>query len=252
MTILKESSNILEEIKLKLNSLYSYKDWKIVLYPWLRTQLTYSSNSIEGNTLSLAQTSTIINDNLSVAGKDLREIYEARNHAQAWDFIQENLLDIDTQELKENDFLKILAFILRDIDDFNAGKYRNLPVRISGSNNIFPNPIKIPDLIQDIFYKIQNTKIAEKFEAIEFAINTHLELVKIHPFTDGNGRTTRLFMNTILMQNGLPPIDIGPENRVKYLESLENSSPNDNPKFTNFCLTQYNQNLDEYLKTFTE
>jgi len=81
-----------DSIQQKLNLLQSFSDWRAVLYPWLRTELTYTSNWLEGNTLNLVETSIVINDNQSVAGKSLREIYEAQNHAKAWDFIQENLL----------------------------------------------------------------------------------------------------------------------------------------------------------------
>lgn len=129
-------------------------DWQLVLYPWLRTELTYTSNSLEGNTLSLVETSLIINDNQSVGGKKLREIYEAINHARAWDFIQKNLLNQNnglTQKISEKNLLQIHALILKNIDEQNAGKYRNSSIRISGSMTIFPNPLKVSILMAEVF-----------------------------------------------------------------------------------------------------
>jgi Fic family protein len=245
-----KSSQINQEINFKLNKLKGQKNWENTLFPWLRTELTYTSNSLEGNTLSLVETSLIINENQSVAGKNLREIYEAQNHALAWDFVQNNLLTKKTQELKEDDFLAIHALILKNIDDQNAGKYRNVAVRIAGSNNIFPNFLKVNQLMENIFEELNKALTDTEEKTLETAILTHLKIVKIHPFTDGNGRTTRLFMNAILMQNNLPPIDILPENRQLYLESLENSDFEKPKQFLETMLAFYNQNLDVYLETF--
>jgi len=244
-------------IQNKLNLLNRNLDWNMVLYPWLRTELTYTSNSLEGNTLSLVETSMVINDNQSVAGKNLREIYEAQNHAKAWDFIQENLVSENLisqkmHNLDEEMLLKIHSFILKNIDEQNGGKYRNVAVRIAGSNSIFPNPLKVPDLMEEVFVWLENQSLNSMEKILETAILAHLNIVKIHPFTDGNGRTTRLFMNTILMQHNLPPINILPENRKEYLESLEKSTPQNSDQFLEFCLSQYNENLDTYLETFAE
>lgn len=246
-----QNNNIIDSIVEKLQKLHTHKEWQITLNSWLRTELTYTSNSLEGNTLSLVETSLIINDHQSVAGKNLREIYEAQNHATAWDFVQDSLISKSINQLEESDFLQINSLILKNIDETNAGKYRNLAVRISGSNNIFPNPIKVSDLMTEVFGWLKTCTSKDLESVIHTAILAHLKIVKIHPFADGNGRTNRLFMNTILMQNDLPPIDILPENRQKYLESLENSDPQNQELFVDFCLNQYTQNLDTYLATFT-
>lgn len=235
----------------KIKLLHSFKSWELVLIPWLRTELTYTSNNLEGNTLSLVETSIVINDNQSVAGKNLREIYEAQNHAAAFDFIQNNLITRKTEDLTEDYLLHIHSLILKNIDEANAGKYRNTTVRIAGSNSIFPNSIKVPNLMSEVFVWLKNQPLENLRNILETAIVSHLKIVKIHPFADGNGRTTRLFMNTILMQNNLPPIDILPEKRTDYLESLEISTPEKPDVFLEFCLTQYLQNLDVYLETFS-
>lgn len=94
-------------------------------------------------------------------------------------------------------------------------------------------------------------KLSDLIEILDAAILAHLKIVKIHPFTDVNGRTARLLMNTILMQGGLPPINILLKNRKGYLENLENSTTELQDQFVQFCLNQYNQNLETYLETFT-
>ena len=150
-------------IQQKIKLLQNYDKWQSVLAPWLRTELTYTSNSLEGNTLTLIETSMVINDNRSVAGKNLREIYEATNHANAFDFVQNNLINKKTQDLIEADLLDIHSLILKNIDEFNGGKYRNVSVRIAGSNSIFPNPLKVPDLMEDVFVWLKNKDLNNSY-----------------------------------------------------------------------------------------
>jgi Fic family protein len=252
MSISKNSqTEVISKIEEKIKKLNQNNDWSKVLTPWLRTELTYTSNSLEGNTLTLIEISLIINDNQSVAGKNLREIYEAQNHAKAFDFLCENLISKQTRDLDEKDLLDIHSLILKNIDEINDGKYRNVAVRIAGSNSIFPNPLKVSDLMSEVFIWLKKQSLESLENILKTSILTHLKIVKIHPFTDGNGRTTRLFMNTILMQNQLPPIDILPKNRKEYLQSLEESTETETSKFMDFCLSEYEQNLDTYLETFT-
>ena len=234
----------------KLESLNTNQNWQLVLGNWLRTELTYTSNSLEGNTLTLIETSLVINDKLGISGKNLREIYEATNHANAWDYVVNNLKKLNTSQLMESHLLDIHMLILTNIDNENAGKYRNLAVRISGSMTIFPNPLKVSNLMLDFIDWVicQDTQNFENI--IKTALLSHLKLIKIHPFTDGNGRAVRLFMNTIFMQNNLPPLNILPINRQKYLESLENSTTDSPSQFLEFMLWQYDQNLTTYLETF--
>ena len=251
-----KSTQNFAQIQQKLKLLDKNQNWLQILSPWLKTELTYTSNSLEGNTLSLLETSLVINENQSIGGKNLREIYEAKNHAMAWDYMQHNLLNLLTAELVERHFLEIHSLILRNIDDFNGGKYRNVGVRVAGSNTIFPNYLKVNDLMTTTFHwlhnssKIENTHENKFQDILEIAFLFHLRIVKIHPFSDGNGRTTRLFMNAILMQNNYPPLDILPSNRLLYLQSLESSTTDNPTQFLDFCFNQYNQNLDTYLATF--
>ena len=111
---------------------------------WFRVELTYTSNAIEGNTLSRRETAVVIEKGLTVGGKSLIEHLEATNHAKALDYIHQ-FVNQNPQSLTERDLLKIHEIILAGVDDENAGTYRNVAVRISGSTVVMPNPMKIPE-----------------------------------------------------------------------------------------------------------
>jgi Fic family protein len=241
----------MQKVISKIDQLNLHKDWTEVLEEWIRTEITYSSNSIEGNTLTLIETSIIINDHQSVSGKTLRELNEATNHAKAWDYINSNLKHLKPAELKSKDILKLHEFILNDINDESKGIYRNHQVRISGSTTILPNAYKVQELLDKLIIEINNHHTAKTEDTIYLSILAHLKLVKIHPFVDGNGRTARLLMNTILKQHSLPPISINPKNRSQYLLSLENSDIDNYSDFTDFILNQYLESLDNYLATYS-
>lgn len=187
---------------------------------WFRVELTYTSNAIEGNTLTRSETALVLEKGLTVGGKSLTEHLEAKNHASALDFLQK-LLREQVQHLDNKDVLDIHRIVLRGIDDANAGHFRTIPVRISGSTVILPNPRKVPDLMAEFqaWLKAQKSPIFPT----EFAAEAHYRLVTIHPFIDGNGRTARLLMNLILMMFGYPPAIIRKQDRLKYINALENA-----------------------------
>lgn len=186
------------------------------LSEWIRTELTYTSNAIEGNTLSRLETASIIEKNLTVEGKTIQEHLEAVNHARAWELV--NAMAREKRKITEHDILSIHQLILRNIDDANAGKYRTVSVRIAGSRAIMPNPLKVPDLMAN-FIEWLNKRIYEN--PVEIAAEAHFKFVSIHPFTDGNGRVGRLVMNLILLKNNYPPAIIRKEDRTAYINSLE-------------------------------
>ncbi len=240
----------IEEVIKLIDKLNLNQNWNEVLEDWIRTELTYTSNSLEGNTLTLIETSVVINDNLTVAGKSLREINEAINHSNAWKYLNIKLAKLKPKDLKLDDILKLHEMILNNIDNDNKGQLRKEQVRISGSSTILPNPTKVYDLIQKLIKNINNAPIHSTQDFILLAINTHFEFVKIHPFVDGNGRTGRLMMNMILKQFDLPPISINPKYRADYLRSLENSDSENNQEFVKFIIEQYKLSLISYLNTF--
>jgi len=187
------------------------------LEEWFRIELTYTSNAIEGNTLSRAETALVVEKGLTIGGKSITEHLEATNHALALDFIKEQIKR-KPSDLKEKDILKIHEIIFDRIDRENAGFYRRIPVRISGSAVVLPNPKKVQTLMDEFFSWIKNET---KMHAVELAAEAHYRFVTIHPFIDGNGRTARLLMNMILMMKGFPPAIIRKNDRLTYIKSLE-------------------------------
>lgn len=184
---------------------------------WFRVELTYTSNALEGNTLTRRETALVVEKGLTVGGKSLVEHLEATNHAKALDWMQAQVQrQPDTLDVR--DILTLHETILKGIDDEHAGYWRRVPVRISGSNVILPNPRKVPDLMAGFVQWLQASK---NEHPVNLAIEAHYRLVTIHPFVDGNGRTARLLMNLILMMTGYPPAIIRKQDRLAYIGSLE-------------------------------
>jgi len=186
------------------------------LEEWFRVELTYTSNAIEGNTLTRSETALVIEKGITVKGKTLKEHLEATNHAEALDFIK-GLVHKKRQDITDRVVLDIHSEILKKIDEANAGRYRSIGVRIAGVPVVLPNPIKIPKLMQE-FYNWLRSKNND--HPVKIAADAHLRLVTIHPFTDGNGRTARLLLNLLLLQQGYPPALIRKEERKIYLDSI--------------------------------
>ncbi len=212
---------------------------------WFRIELTYSSNAIEGNTLTRQETALIVEEGITVQGKTLEEQLEAVNHAKALDFIK-TLAVKRRHDVTVKDILDIHRTILQKIDDTNAGRFRTVAVRLKGSETILPNPVKVPDLMQEFIAWLQNSNFDNP---IKIAADAHFKLVSIHPFVDGNGRTARLLMNLLLMQEGFPPAIIRKEDRSFYLESLEKGqTKNDLTDYYVLIYKALGRSLDIYLE----
>lgn len=214
------------------------------LEEWFRVELTYTSNAIEGNTLTRAETALAIEKNITAEGKTLNEHLEAVNHAEAVNFIK-TIKDKSPREISEQDVLDIHRIILQKIDDNNAGRYRNAAVRIAGSRVILPNPAKVPELMEE-FFKWLHSQIEK--DSIKLSADAHFKLVSIHPFADGNGRTARLLMNLILIQNGYPMAIINNENRKEYINAVEKGQlEGDLEDFYGIIFESVEKSLDIYL-----
>lgn len=218
------------------------------LEEWFLVELTYTSNALEGNTLTRKETAAVVEKGLTVGGKTLVEHLEAANHAKALKDVV-RLSQISTSKLRLADVLRIHETVLRGIDDDHAGHFRTIPVRISGSPVILPNPVKVPDLMEAfVEWLVANSDL----HPVELAAEAHYQLVTIHPFVDGNGRTARLLMNLILMQNGYPPAIIRTRDRLKYISGLEKAQlggPKDG--YNKVIEAAVDRSLDIYLKAAT-
>lgn len=181
----------------------------------LIVEWTYNSNAIEGNTLTLTETKVVL-EGTTIGGKSMVEHLEAINHREAILFVEE--LISNKEPLSEWLIKNIHALILKGIDN-NAGKYRNENVVISGAKHIPPKHYEVGDLMQKLIGEYQNEW--KLFHPVVRATLLHGEFVKIHPFIDGNGRTSRLLLNFELMKNGHPPIIIKNEERARYYDVID-------------------------------
>lgn len=188
----------------------------------LDIEYTYESNRIEGNSLTLQETALVVNEGVTISGKSMREHLEAINHAEAISYIK----DIAKQdiEISERTVKEIHALILHGIDRENAGKYRTVPVMISGSTHMPPQPYLIEKQMEDFILRYKQME-TEKVHPVLIAAYLHDELVRIHPFIDGNGRTSRLLMNLYLLRHGYVIITLKGSNdaKVSYYNALEKS-----------------------------
>lgn len=184
---------------------------------------TYHSNAIEGNTLTLLETKVVL-EGITIGGKTLREHFEAINHRDAILYVEDI---IKRQEpFSEWQIRNIHQFILKNIDDENAGRYRQQNVLISGATANPPDHTLLNDKMAQ-FIDWYN-RDAHKLHPVERAAKVHADFVAIHPFVDGNGRTSRLLMNLELLKAGYPPSVITVENRLAYYEALDQWMANDN------------------------
>ena len=204
---------------------------------------TYNSNSIEGNTLTLQETKMVIEEGFTIKGKSLREHFEAVNHQEAIEFVES--LVSDSYILNEKDILNVHNLVLNKIEKDFAGRFRTSGVRISGANFVPPNALKIDDYITELIEWVNSSN--ENF-LIKSAIFHH-RFVWIHPFFDGNGRTTRLLFNLLLMKEGFPPAIILKNDRKKYYDALNSANKGDYSKLLLLILQASERSLDIYLSS---
>lgn len=192
------------------------------LHEDLILQWTYNSNAIEGNTLTLKETRVVL-EGITVGGKTMREHLEAINHREAILYVEEIVKNKEVFSLRQ--IKEIHSLILKNIDDDNAGVWRNVNVTISGAEHIPPDFLHVPEAMEAFlaWYDEESTEL----HPVELAAIAHCDLVKIHPFIDGNGRTARLLMNLELMKHGFPAAVLPVSIRLKYYEALDKAHVND-------------------------
>ncbi len=181
----------------------------------INLEWTYNSNGIEGNTLTLKETQVVL-EGITIGGKTVKEHLEAINHEHAIKYLNE--LVTNKKVITEWNIKNIHELVLKEIDNANAGKYRSENVTIKGTTHIPPDYLIVPELMEKL---IENFESWKEYHPVVQAALLHGELVKIHPFVDGNGRTSRLVMNLVLMNSGYLPIVIKKESRLKYYEALD-------------------------------
>jgi Fic family protein/plasmid maintenance system antidote protein VapI len=251
-TISKNLQAILDEIdalKTKLNTFREFDSYKITQA--LELEYIFESNRIEGNTLTLRETDLVINEGLTVSGKSMREHLEAINHVEAIGYIKQ-LVDRNFN-INERELLSVHNLILRGILPEDAGRYRKVQVMIKGSSHMPPQPYLVAKQMEDYFIWMDQQK--NKLHPVVLAAELHERLVTIHPFIDGNGRTSRLVMNFILLQHGYVIANIKGdyETRMKYYQTLETAQTKNNKEdFILFVAQIEKECLERYLSIISK
>ncbi len=211
----------------------------------LELEYTYHSNRIEGNTLTLQETELVVQHGLTISGKSMREHLEAINHSDAIAFVHE--LVKSNKTLTERQLLQIHQLVLRGIDRENAGCYRKVQVRIGGSSHIPPDAWHVPVQMEELFRWYRSNA---QLHPVVLAAEMHEKLVSIHPFIDGNGRTSRLLMNLILLQNGFVIANLKGDktDRLHYYNCLEQARNNNKEAFITLIAETEIRCLGEYLR----
>ena len=207
-----------------------------------RVGLTWTSNALEGNSLTESETKILIEEGLTVGGKPLRDIFEAIGHAKAYDYMFKL---VKCKKIDEENILHLHKLFYKNIDEGIAGKYRDIPVFISGSEYPVAKKENIQNEMHVLCRWIETER--EKYHPIKFAAILHKKFIFIHPFKDGNGRVARLLTNTALIQDGYLPVLISPILRNDYILLLEKAHINEKP-FINFIVERELESQKDFLR----
>lgn len=208
---------------------------------WYDVELTYTSNAIEGGTLTRRETALVIEKEITVAGKPLRDHLEAVDHHHAVGYVRS--LAARGEPVREADVREIHSMVLgRSLPD-EAGCYSTRQRFIAGADVRFPTPAEIGPLMGDFSQWLGAAPASP-----DTAFEAHYRLIAIHPFSDGNGRTARLLMNLILLQASHPPAAIGPEERLAYLDAIDHRQrTEDAGPYTTFLRTRLVASLERHV-----
>ena len=207
---------------------------------WYDIELTYTSNALEGNTLTRNETAIVLEKGITVRGKPLKDHLEATGHRDALAYVRS--LATTADPVREADIRNIHRLVLQKIEPEEAGRYSNHQRVIAGSDLVLPSPAEIPSRMGDFGDWLRAVPPVPTT-----AFDAHERLVTIHPFSDGNGRTARLLMNLLLLKAGYPPVVIRPEDRPEYLDALDATREHDRTAYHDFMNHRLEAALDNVL-----
>ena len=211
---------------------------------YYRIGLTYTSNALEGNSLTESETKVVLEEGITIGGKRLHDHLEAVGHSQAYDYMYALT---QKKQLEEKDIKYLHHLFYFRIDEAQAGVYRTERAYITGSHYALPLPEKIPGLMQDLVERLATMR--ETLHPVEYAALAHKEFVFIHPFIDGNGRVARLLMNLVLLSHGFTIAIIPPILRQEYIRALEKAHTNDRD-FVQFIAQVVKETQKDYIRLF--
>lgn len=223
---------------------------------FFRMKDIYHSNAIEGNTLDIGETRTVVESGMTITGKPLKDQAEARNLSHALDFLDQLAKD-SSRPIFENDIRQLHALVLKGIVNDEAGRYRTTPVEISGSKYSPPSPESMRVEMTEFSDWMADASVPAPDEfagmsGLLFAAAAHTWFVTIHPFVDGNGRVARLIMNLLLMRYGFPIAIISKEDRFRYYDALEASQTSDLTPFSVLLAECVKESLEEWERAVVE
>ena len=247
------SPEILDRLDKKLFRINSFRPLPPTIVQKLRKQfeleMTYNSNAIEGNSLTLKETFLVVNEGLTIKGKPLKDHLEAKGHSEALEYLYELTAKDKPDPLTERMIREFNVIVMRNIDQEWAGRYRNSNVIIGGATHTPPEAFEVPQLMQELISWVNND--GRNLHPVELAAVFHHRFVHIHPFFDGNGRTTRLAMNVVLLQAGFPLVVILKNDRGRYYRLLGEADRGNLVPFGRFIAQAVQRTLDIYLKVLT-
>lgn len=213
------------------------------LKEYYRIGLTYTSNALEGNSLTETETKVVIEDGLTVSGKPLREHLEALGHAAAYDHL---LTLVGQSNFNEVDLLQLHRLFYQRIDSAHAGVYRQDRIFVTGTDFKFPDPAEVPELMKEFIDQLAEQE--KRLHPVEYAAWVHVRFVTIHPFIDGNGRLARLLMNLVLLQREYIVTLIPPILRFEYIQLVRAGNFGKYQAFYEFIAQRVLESFKEYTR----
>jgi Fic family protein len=250
MYLNKDIQKRLEEKKQRLDSLRPLPASALKkLREQFELEMTYNSNAIEGNSLTLKETYLVISEGLTIKGKPLKDHLEAKNHTEALVYLYDLIDKGKKHTISEHLIRSLHHLVVQDTDREWAGQYRNSNVMITGTDHKPPEAFEVPKLIRDLIEWVRAEK--SRLHVVELAAMFHHKLVHIHPFFDGNGRTARLAMNIFLLQASFPLVIVLKNDRKRYYRVLALADKGQYEPLVRFIAQAVERSLDIYFKVLT-
>lgn len=209
-------------------------------------EMTYNSNAIEGNSLTLKETFWVISEGITIKNKPLKDHLEAKDHMETLEFLYEVIENNKNYTISEKLIKELHSLVVKGSQKDIAGTYRTGDVMIFGAEHKPPTSIKIPGEMKALMKWWKNT--SNKFHIVELAALLHHKFVNIHPFWDGNGRTGRLLMNVLILSEGYPLAIILKNDRKRYYRTLSLADKGEYRQICEFVAQAVLRSLDVYLR----
>ena len=240
----------LDEKLKQLNSLRPLSKSQVQkLREQLEIVMTYNSNAIEGNSLTLRETWLVLHEGITIKGKPLKDHLEAKNHKEAIEYLYE-LVSGKRCTISEHLVRQLHQLVVQETEKEYAGKYRDGAVMIGGAKHTPPDASQVPVLMKELMEWLKKNE--KKLHPVVLSALLHHKLVSVHPFFDGNGRTSRLVMNVALMQKGFPLAIILKTDRKKYYSVLQKADDGNIEPLVLFTAQAVERSLDLYIRTFAK